>query len=177
MAKPNFELMWKLFPDHAKYPTLRTVHNAIGGTLKANIDVPGFEGSTGNTCAVRMSRALNYSTMPISPKLVKSLGLATMTGADGRNYIYRVQDMRKYLDAALGVNPLIALNDFGHAFGGRKGIMAFDVSGWTNASGHLALWNGKAFKEPKHDDYRNLRDNPATVLKEPQTKRIILWPL
>lgn len=177
MAKPSFELMWHMFPDHEKYPTLRALHTFIGGKLKANIDVPGFDSTTGNTCAVRMSRALNYSTMPISGKMVKALGLATLIGADGHHYMYRVQDMRKYLAAALGVHPIAVLNNFDHAFAGSKGIVAFEVTGWTNASGHLALWNSKKFREPKHDDYRSLRDDPATTIKEPEIKQMILWAL
>ena len=82
MAKPNFALMWQAFPDHTKYPTLRDLHTFIGGTLVKNIDEPGF-GPHGNTCAVRMSRALNYGNLPISAKLVRSLRVSTMTGADG----------------------------------------------------------------------------------------------
>ncbi|MEN9866619.1 MAG: hypothetical protein RL748_2209, partial [Pseudomonadota bacterium] len=97
--------------------------------------------------------------------------------ADEKHYIYRVQDMRKYLAAGLGVSPIVALNNFDHSFTTHKGIVAFDVSGWNNASGHVALWNGKKFREPKHDDYRNLRDDPTTPVKEPETKRMSLWAL
>ncbi len=172
MAKPNFDLMWTAFPDHAMYPTLRDLHNFIGGTLTKNIDGPGF-GPNGNTCAVRMSRALNYGGMPVSGKLVKSLELSTMTGADHKLYMFRVRDMKKYLKAALAVAPKMVTKDFTSAFSGTRGIVAFDVQGWSDASGHVALWDGSAFREA-HDDYRNVRDDPSTTTVE-RTQAMSLW--
>lgn len=38
------------------------------------------------------------------------------------------------------------------AFSGRKGIIAFSVN-WAGATGHVALWNGKTYREPAYDDY------------------------
>ena len=34
----------------------------------------------------------------------------------------------------------------------KKGIVAFSVN-WGNATGHIALWNGAAYREPNHDNY------------------------
>ena len=104
MSKPSFSMMWQAFPDHAKYPTLRDVHTFIGGALVNNIDAPGF-GPTGNTCAVRMSRALNYGNLPISAKLVKALSINTLVGGDGKLYIFRVRELKSYLKAAFGTTP------------------------------------------------------------------------
>ena len=175
MAKPSFELMWASFPDHTKYPTLRDLHTHIGGALAKNIDVPGF-GPVGNTCAVRMSRALNYGNLPISPKLVKQLNVSAMTGKDGKLYIFRVRDMKAYLAKALGGSPLKVTKDFGEAFQGKRGMVSFDVVGWSDASGHLALWDGEQFREPQ-DDYRGLKDDPATPGVEPATQSMSLWKL
>ena len=173
MSKPSFQMMWEAFPDHDKYPTLRALHTFIGGTLTKNIDAPGF-GEQGNTCAVRMSRALNYGNFPVSPKLVNALGIATMTGADGKLYIFRVRDLKAYLKNALGVAPSKVTKDFNKAFLKMQGIVAFEVSGWSDASGHVALWNGTNFREP-HDDYQNLKDNPKTRVVEPATTSMTLW--
>lgn len=175
MAQPNFKMMWQAFPDHTKYPTLRDLHTYIGGKLVNNIDVPGF-GVNGNTCAARMSRALNYGNLPISTKLTKSLKIETMTGADGMSYIFRVRDMKTYLASALGVTPVKVSKDFDKAFVGQQGIVSFDVAGWSDASGHVALWDGSAFRE-LHDDYRNLTDNPATTQIEATTTRMTLWAI
>lgn len=176
MAQPNFDMMWTSFPDHLKYPTLRDLHTFIGGTLVKNIDAPGF-GEKGNTCAARMSRALNYGNLPISGKLVKSLGLNTMTGGDGKLYIFRVKELKTYLAAALGVTPVKVMSGFDAAFQGKRGIIAFDVVGWSDASGHVALWNGTGFRENDHDDYRGLQDDPSTTRVEATTKGMTLWPL
>ena len=174
MAKPDFSLMWANFPDHDKYPTLETLFTHIGGMLGKTINLPGF-GPTGNTCAVRMSRALNYGAFPISSKIVAALGLHTLTGADRRLYLFRVREMKKYLERALGVSPVSVHKDFASAFGGQQGIVAFTVEGWSNATGHIALWDGKAFKEPAYDDYRVLRDNPETRTREAETVAMNLW--
>jgi hypothetical protein len=175
MALPNFDLMWTNFPDHTKYPTLRDLHNFIGGTLAKNIDIPGF-GANGNTCAVRLSRALNYGSMPISGNITKSLKISTMTGGDGKLYIFRVREMKAYLAAALAVTPVKVTDKFGEAFSGKRGLVSFDVSGWSDASGHVALWDGSDFREP-HDDYRNLSDNPLTPVIEGTTQAMTLWEI
>jgi hypothetical protein len=94
----------------------------------------------------------------------------TLVGEDGKHYIFRVREMRKYLASALRVSPVAVLKDFDTAFANQAGIIAFDVLGWSNASEHLALWNGKPFREPNHDDYRGLEDDPGTPIKEAQTQ-------
>jgi hypothetical protein len=176
MAQPNFTLMWQNFPDHARYPTLTVLFTSIGGQLARNINVPGF-GPSGNTCAVRMSRALNYGTMPISSKQVAALKLATLKGGDGMLYLFRVRELNTYLRATLGVTPQTVSTNFGSAFAGLRGIVSFTIEGWSDASGHFALWDGTQFKEPAFDDYRQLKDDPATPRREPRTTRMTLWEL
>lgn len=175
MATPSFKTMWKQFPDHTIYPTLRDLHTFIGGALANNIDVPGF-GTNGNTCAVRMSRALNYGSLPISAKLVKALKVSTLTGTDGKLYIFRVRELRIYLNSSLGVTPTKITKNFATAFTKKQGIVAFDVSGWGDASGHVALWDGSAFREAQ-DDYRGLKDNPKTAKVEPNTTAMSIWEI
>lgn len=99
-----------------------------------------------------------------------------MTGADGKLYIFRVRELKTYLRSAMAVTPVTVSKDFSKAFIGQKGIIAFDVSGWSDASGHVALWDGSAFREA-HDDYRSLKDNPKTTKVEPTTKAMSLWTL
>jgi hypothetical protein len=176
MAKPNFDSMWTNFPDHSKYPTLNSLFTYIGGNLVNNINVPGF-GPNGNTCAVRMSRALNYGGQPVSSKLIASLQLNTLTGADKMLYLYRVRELKTYLEHALGVTSTSIQKGFDNAFANKRGIVGFTVTHWDDASGHFALWDGSNFKEPSHDDYRSLKDNPATPKHEPQTTRMTLWAL
>ena len=46
---------------------------------------------------------------------------------------------------------------FDDAFRGKRGIIAFSVN-WSNASGHIALWNGSIYREPVHDNYATYVD-------------------
>ena len=176
MAQPNFAMMWANFPDHKKYPTLRALHTSIGGQLAVNITARGF-GPNGNTCAVRLSRAMNYGNMPIRANLAQRLGVATLTGADGHAYIYRVRELGAYLNAAIGVTPKRITKQFSNAFVDQRGLVLFEVEGWGSAGGHAALWDGKHFREAEHDDYRAQRDNPVTPGNEGTTIGMILWPL
>lgn len=99
-----------------------------------------------------------------------------MTGADGMLYIFRVRELKDYLKAALGVTPITVTKDFDAAFVNKPGIIAFDVKGWSNASGHVALWDGSAFRE-SHDDYRKLKDDAATPRVEATTTAMSLWAM
>lgn len=175
MAQPNFQLMWDSYPDHEQFPTLSALHAFIGGQVDKATTSPGF-GPTGNTCAMRMSRALNYGSMPISGRLASSLNLHTLTGADRKLYLFRVRELRTYLSNAIGVSPIRVKKDFPTAFERKRGIVAFTVSGWSDASGHVALWNGSEFRDD-HDDFRFLRDYPETPIIEPRTVEMTLWPL
>jgi hypothetical protein len=152
MSQPNFDLMWKNFPDHVQWKTMGELYRHIGGDLTGAISWEGF-GENGNTCATRMSRALNYGGLPIELKLLKSSKLNWLKGGDNKYYIYRVRELKIYLKAALGAPSLDKKAPFGDVIAGKKGIVAMDVRGWGNASGHVALWDGVEFKEPKHDDY------------------------
>ncbi|GJE61676.1 T6SS effector amidase Tae4 family protein [Methylobacterium trifolii] len=176
MAKPSFDWMWTYFPDHGKYPTLKDLFGWLGGGLKRNIDEPGF-GPAGNTCAARMSRALNYANHPITAKQIKQLSLNALLGDDKKHYLFRVRELRTYLTHTIGVTPKTVKKDFQTAFAGERGIVAFRVAGWQSASGHIALWDGSSFRENDHDDYRAQQDDPSTAENEGTVEEMVLWPL
>lgn len=113
-----------------------------------------------NTCAARMSYALNRSGI----KLKKALSTGgTIVGSDGYNYWIRVNDLKQFLrnsfkkpdiefspkktqqlfgkDADERINGV--KNNVLNKISGMKGIIVFDVTGWSNASGHFTLWDGK----------------------------------
>jgi hypothetical protein len=148
MAKPIFAKMWATFPDHVKYPTLKDLYTALGGKAALNINAPGF-GPNGNACASRISVALNKSGAPIRV----TSGISTIGTADKSRIIYRVTDLRKYLVATLGKADIDTTIPFDDAFAGKKGIIAFTVSGWGDASGHIALYDGAKYREPSYDNY------------------------
>ena len=176
MAKRgNFDLMWKTFPDHVAYPTLADLFGFLGGGLKRNIHEPGF-GPAGNTCAARMSRCCNYGGLELSWGTLKALDLNPLSGDDKKPYLFRVSEMKVFLANALGRPNATAYKDFTSAFPDKRGIVAYDIANWDDATGHIALWDGKNFREA-HDDYRDRKDDPATKEKEVQVTKMVLWEL
>jgi len=156
--KPNFQQLWNEFPRRSTYQTLESLHTAIGGVAARNIHAPGF-GKDGNTCASRLSVAFNRSNAPIDSGLASSLGITTLGSAkdgiaNGYRIIFRITEFKKYLKSILG-NPTSTDNTspYDDAFVGKQGIIAFNVNGWSDARGHIALWDGEKYRDGDSDNY------------------------
>lgn len=111
------------------------VAEIIGGKVKHNYDDPKQDYS--NTCALRVSRALNYSGALVRPSVAS---VRVNSGKDKRWYIYGVRDMERYLRHMYGrpdvekkgkSNGSVAESEFA----GRQGIILFK-------NYHVDLWNG-----------------------------------
>jgi Type VI secretion system (T6SS), amidase effector protein 4 len=139
--------LWNAFPTHTAYPTMQDLYTWLGGNAAANINAPGF-GPNGNTCASRLSVAFNNTSSQIGT----NTGLSTLGTASGQRILYRVSEFRTFLLNRLGAPLVDTTSPFNSSFLGKKGIIAFTVN-FADASGHIALWNGSAFREPVHDDY------------------------
>lgn len=172
MIKPNFHRMWLAFPDHTKYRSLKDLYKALGGAAEKNINLPGF-GPNGNTCASRMSVAFNKAGAPINTAFAIGVGAQTLGAADGSRIIFRVADLRKYLLKLLGKPTIDNTSPYDDAFRGRKGIMAFSVN-WQGATGHIALWNGVAYREPAYDNYSTYVNSAYPNIK---TSRGEFWEI
>lgn len=159
--KPVFSKLWNSFPDHPTYPTFNELYTWLGGVAEKNIYSPGF-GPKGNTCASRISVALNKGGSPINRAVAAGCGARTISAADGSQIIYGVADLRKYLLKTLGKPTKDNISPFDSEFAGKRGIVAFSVN-WANAVGHIALWNGVAYREPTYDNYATYVDprNPG----------------
>ncbi len=130
---PSFTALWAYFP---KDSDPEVVKKAIGG----KVNYAWIE----NTCAIRLSRALNKGGYPI-PKSYP--GLNVVSGADGMWYAYRVAELKTYLEKMLGKPKLEFKNpkktsSVPESFQSKKGIIVFEVAGWRDATGHITLWNG-----------------------------------
>lgn len=165
--------MKKFYPDvSVKTPDL--YDSKIGGAFVKLYEQKGYQ----NTCAVRMSYGLNRSGM----KLAKPPSGASVQGGDGYVYWLRVTDLKAELsrrfkgadeELTLSVIPMSMLKDKeamsvlfkkrvkeGQDFidtklGARSGIIAFEVTGWGDATGHFTLWDGNTKKlayADGHDD-------------------------
>jgi hypothetical protein len=130
---PPFSVLWANYPTDID-PEL--VKKAIGG----KVDLPWIK----NTCAIRMSRALNKGGY-LLPKSYP--GLNVISGADGHWYAFRVSELKLYLEKVFGKPKLDYKNTrkSGTApalFQSKKGIIVFEVDQWSDATGHITLWNG-----------------------------------
>jgi hypothetical protein len=157
--KPTWTKFWNEYPDYATYPDSAKVKKDIGGGVNAAYIT--------NTCAVRLSRGLNYSGAPVPSNFA---GLMIVKGGDGLNYGLRVAEMRKWLPQVLGTPDFDFTKKAGEAFdktqlSGVNGIIGFDIA-FSDATGHLDAWTGSYFSsEYKSADYWK------------KATRITLWKL
>jgi hypothetical protein len=126
---PDGRTMWQNYPaDDAA-----TVKRNIGGGVDASYIT--------NTCVVRLSAALNAAGHPIPSALP---GLATVAGKDGKRYALRVREIRKYLEATYGPPTYVVAGPSAKAaLAGKRGIILFEVAGFSDATGHVDMWNGR----------------------------------
>ncbi|HEY3354490.1 MAG TPA: type VI secretion system amidase effector protein Tae4 [Polyangia bacterium] len=121
---PPLATLWEHYP----LGTADEVKKLIGGNVNADWIV--------NTCAIRLSRALNYSGFAIPGNVP---GLNTVKGGDGKRYAYRVAELNRYLRKVISTPDIVSTDEA--AFAGQAGIIMFEVN-WSDATGHLDLWNG-----------------------------------
>lgn len=179
VRRPSWADMKKYYP--AKSITTQILYDQmIGGTLKKLYDHKAYR----NTCAVRMSYALNRSGLKLGNAPSDGGG---QQGGDGYTYWIRVKDLRRYLEKRfkgadfelkLPVVPVALLSnmrDFDNKYRervelakkwmeshlrNRSGIVVFDVAGWGDASGHFTLWDCQT----RTLAYAAPHDNPGNEL-------------
>lgn len=141
------------------------VGQKIGGAVQKNTEMTagGFE----NACPIRMSYVLNYTGFPIP----KSSQYAMVSGGDHRQYIYRINDMMNYLERTLGKPDKTVSTPKTSDFEGMKGIIVVKGHGWSNARGHVTLWDGKSCSDTCH-----LMSDPDNGSFTPDTASIWLLP-
>jgi len=111
-----------------KDKNLEEIGDLIGGNVKTNIDGGWFK----NGCAIRMSYAFNYSGEKIQFKKDK-----TVSGGDNYYYYYRVKDFKEFLENNYSENKITK------DFKDKKGVIIFEDCSWTDATGHIDLFDGK----------------------------------
>jgi RHS repeat-associated protein len=101
----NIKKLEKNYPNKTKYPDAESLYNLIGGKMDKmyDSDVAAGNATYINTCAVRISRALNYSDMEIPSKAGD--GIRTFKGGDNKNYIISAIEMVEYLTKKYGSQP------------------------------------------------------------------------
>ena len=117
----------------------KKLFEALGGGFPNLLDNPNFE----NTCALRLSDALNQSGMPIRSQP----GLDTLIDGQGNRLATRAQELANVLSSDLGqpvrfqTSSSVDKLDAQKALAGQEGIIFFK-DGWTNGVDHIDLWDG-----------------------------------
>jgi len=138
MSRPAFSMMWASFTSVYGNGSVKEVGQKIGGKVAENIELGARDPRAGftNACAIRMSYCLNQSGVAVVRGPWK-----TVSGADGKQYIYRVSDLLAYLRHNFGKPDRVIKKPGAADFQTGKGILVFSVP-WRDASGHATLWDG-----------------------------------
>ena len=142
-ALPPFAELARNYPAGSD----NSVKRQIGGRVDA--------GWIGHTCAIRLSRALNYSGIAVPADFA---GMRTIGGADGKRYAFQVRGMRPWLETTFGPPQIRAERPVDRRrFLGKKGVIAFVIP-FADASGHVDLWDGSHYTYEQLDpqDYFKL---------------------
>lgn len=153
---PNYTDFYLAYPKNPNGFELEApgVFNLVGGTPKALRDAslsdsdPNNNNTYNNACALRVSRALNYSGV-IIPEVS-----GTYKGGDGKNYFLSAASLFAWMKKAFPPNPFnsISLNSsnsgpygagYANALAGSKGIYImipnYPGASYFGASGHAGL--------------------------------------
>jgi hypothetical protein len=136
--RPFFSTAWEASQRiYDPADTAIKVGKIIGGFVERNINNPDPMQRWKNTCAVRMSYILNESGF-----LIPVIAGHTVSGADKRQYFFRVRNLISFLNERWGPPEVVQYPPAG-TFADRKGVILFEVSGWSDAQGHATLFDGR----------------------------------
>lgn len=147
---PSWSLFQSAYPGHKNplYDTPEKMYQSVGGTVLAMYN--SSPGNYQNTCALRVSKALNYSGITIGP------GPGRFQGADGKYYFLGASTLAAWLKLTFGTptgsNHLTGAQGgaggtyFPGLVSGKKGIYVMlpvnqGCSGGFCASGHVDIIN------------------------------------
>lgn len=172
IKRPRFSDLWNAYTEVGLMGAAG-VYDLVGGDVAAlrNQNPDDYA----NACALRMSRALNYGGYKI-PKgtIIKNKSIYRVRGGDGMPYILRVDDVIGFLEYNWGKPDLVMARGGDGAISGKKGLIVVEVSGWSDASGHVVLWNGA--KTGDGSDYQRL-DSHSWVNSTASLLRTNYWEL
>ena len=115
---------------------------------------------------------MNYAGDPI-PR--DSIAFRTKQGADGKWYGLRVSEFRKYMERTYG-KPTISAQRAKNSpisstqFNGYRGILCLSVDGWSDATGHITLWNIDQMLYGHADYFARAYDGVLWVADDPSIK-------
>lgn len=140
MSRPSFSSAWAAFQE-VNIP-VAAIGKKLGGNIQKNIDAGVFE----NACPIRMSYVLNK----LGYRIDKSGSHSVVSDSSKSLYIFRVSEMMDYLKAKLGNPDKSVRSPTTGSLAGAKGILVVKGHGWSNAKGHITLWNGSLCVDTCH---------------------------
>ena len=130
---PTYAALRENFKSPTELET-QELADELGGKVELNIE--SNPAAFGNTCAIRICRALNGAGHLVpyskSPRVISD--------KDKRWYIYSVGELSAYLRKTYGT-PYTPPKREANSFSGMRGIIIFH-GGISGATGHADLWNG-----------------------------------
>jgi len=155
--------------------TSKDVYDDIGGEVQTYYFYDPKSQTEANSCALRLSRALNKSGYDIDRTLMPN-GFY-VKGADNKDYLLRVSDMVKYLTIAFGAPDIVKTRmnniDIQQSDFTQQGIIGFKVKGWDDATGHVTLYSGT---KTAYGSYFQT-DLNAEGEPDKKTVKVMLWIL
>ena len=150
----TYSQLSKNYPRKNPYKTDVNAATSIWGLVGGKVLINARAGTFENSCAIRLSHALNKSG-----DLIPFISGKTSSGKNPPKwwYIFRVKDMKDYLEGKYG-QPTVYSNRKRFEKCAPKGILVLDVPGWTDASGHATLWDGTTTIDEAKDKYFGIRN-------------------
>ena len=132
--RPNLQLMW----EHYLYEGPQGVWAEVGGAVEINGCLPDDKGGWRNACTVRLSHMLNNAGHNI-PHIKGQ----TVSGADGSQYFFRLDDAQAYLENTFGAPDLDVDDASGRWIDipNEPGLLIMKYPG-PDFTGHATVWNG-----------------------------------
>ncbi|GFM69762.1 hypothetical protein PSCICL_07540 [Pseudomonas cichorii] len=139
--RPRYSELWAAYAE-VGFMKSGDVYDLVGGeAAELRNQMPD---DYANACALRMSRAFNYGGYKV-PRgtIIKNKSIYRVRGSDGLAYILRVNDMIDFLEYNWGKPDLVMARGEDALMTGKKGLIVVEVTGWSDARGHVVLWNGE----------------------------------
>ena len=135
---------WYVLKIHYPVKGAGAVFKEVGGKVELNYNIRVFS----NACATRVSKALNGAGGVHFIPYFKAIGPngklepQVSSGKNKKWYIFRVKMLNKHLTSKYSKPEEFTRSEYKLKLNKRKGIIIFEVTGWSDATGHADLWDG-----------------------------------
>ncbi|HEV3481170.1 MAG TPA: T6SS effector amidase Tae4 family protein [Candidatus Acidoferrales bacterium] len=95
----------------------------------------------------------------------------TVSGANGDWYFFRLADLSEFLQGQWGAAETLNPDGWKAALAGQSGIIQYEIQ-WSDATGHMSLWNGATNVDGPKYDYSN-----PDIRHNAPFNGVLFWPL